>query len=66
MFIELTHSIKGEKVFINLRDIATILPLENGKTRLSHMSNGEEVVFLETYEQVKEMIKLEVAAERGY
>jgi len=66
MFIELTHKERELPVTINLRDIATILPLEDNTTRLSHISNGEYVDFIESYSRVKELIEHEVQAERGY
>ncbi len=66
MFIELTHKKADLPVTINLRDIATILPLEDGTTRLSHISNGEDVDFKQSYSQIKELIAHEIAAERGY
>lgn len=61
MFIELT--VDGLKVSVNLNQIVSFNKY-NEKTRF--LIEGSEVVFDESYEQVKELIKQEVAAERGY
>lgn len=60
MFIELT--VDGLKVSVNLNQIVSFNEY-NEKTRF--LIEGSEIVFDESYEQVKELIKQKVA-ERGY
>ena len=64
MFIELT-GVGGNKFIINLNLVETInLGDDLTYVYINNLSNPLKVK--ESYEQVKELIKNEVAAERGY
>lgn len=59
MFIELTDDRYDTKTLINIKSINNVF--ETGDR-----ANIDGVFYKESYKQVKEMIKQEVAAERGY
>lgn len=62
MFIELTMP-DNEKVNVNI-NLVIHYKNNGGRTLIQNENGSLEVI--ESYEQVKELIKNEVAAERGY
>lgn len=62
MFIELTMR-DNEKVNVNI-NLVIHYKNNGGRTLIKNENGSLEVI--ESYEQVKELIKNEVAAERGY
>ena len=63
MFIELTSIFGHKRLLINIKSILYTEETKHG-TRIQYENGDEEVT--ESYDQVKELIKNEVAAERGY
>jgi len=64
MFIELTNTDGGEKALINILKTLHFKPNKFDGTTAQNENGSIDVK--ESYEQVKELIKLEVLAERGY
>ena len=67
MFIELTDIAAPEGLrdcYVNINWIISFTTVEKGYTRVQF--DGAYLIVSETYDQVKELIKNEVAAERGY
>ena len=65
MFIELTGLHTNKKELMNINFIQAVGE-ENGKAIIAPSNENRTMYFEESYKQVKEMIKREVAAERGY
>jgi len=66
MFIELTDSITKKTCLVNINHIITVSKGGAGAV-ISLSDSGYKPFFAsESYEQVKKLIKNEVAAERGY
>ena len=66
MFIELTDIATPEGLgdcYVNINWIISFTAVEKGCTRVQF--DGAYLIVSESYEQVKELIKNEVAAERG-
>lgn len=63
MFIEVTLIKEKEKMMVNIRNIVSVFPYERRSVIRTpcYLFNIKE-----SYDQVKELIKREVAAERGY
>lgn len=66
MFIELTMSGSGDKWYVNIDKIQHIKTHEENGTTLLYINRNEGYQVKESYDQVKQLIKNEVAAERGY
>lgn len=63
MFIELT-SINDDQLYVNMKNV-NVMAKDEGDTEIA-LDNGDLFKVKESYEQVKELIKLELQAERGY
>jgi hypothetical protein len=68
MFIELTQKKdNNEKIFVNLKEISRIENPSGGKHEsIIRFSDGKYQFVMESYDMVKELIKHEISAERGY
>ncbi len=66
MFIELICKMEGRPISVNINDIKTYRPDGKSNNTLIEFGLHEYIVAVESYEQVKDLIKREVAAERGY
>lgn len=63
MFIELTN-INGRKDFVNLSNVTNVSKSHDDKTIVNF--RRDRIFFEDDYERVKDLIKHELAAERGY
>lgn len=63
VFIELVNSSHKTKELINIKSIERVKKLDEGTLVISDSSGTK---YKESYEKVKDLIKREVAAERGY
>lgn len=63
MFIELTN-INGRKEFVNLSNVTNVSKSHDDKTVVNF--RRDRIFFEDDYERVKDLIRHELAAERGY
>ncbi len=66
MFIELMCIMEDRPITVNIKNIKTYRPDGSSTNTLIEFGLDEYIVANESYDQVKELIKNEVAADGGY
>lgn len=67
MFIELTQKDSNNSLLINLQDVSRIeQPTHTKKQSIIRFRDGKYQFVTEDYDKVKQMIRTEIAADRGY